>query len=108
MANKNQKQLRARMQRAIHKGERAIEHLMPVRDYHNHDRSAFVTQHIPLPHLVGNVNSANRERNMCQRILINKDSFGVSDSLTVHEPLNSILPVQFPNHKYISYRKAGG
>lgn len=115
MANKNTRQLRAKIKDATRRGEDTVSIQRPVYNYHSHQGSkdsAFVTVSFPTARMKGDgVNSVNKRRNSCQRIYLNRTDGGSTQSLTAHEPFLKHEPMIFPNHRQYEnweYRRPQG
>lgn len=92
------------MRVAVRAAGKAGQDLAVVEVFRNQDKRVLS---IPTARVRGDgVVSANRRRNSCMRVLLNKNENGTS-SLTVHEPHLRNEVMTFKGHNYIEYRKPG-
>jgi hypothetical protein len=93
MANKNTRKVRVKIRAAGKRGEDSIS--LEVFRNQNKRVIAFPTARVNGDGVV----SANKRRNSCQRVYVNKGNDGSSHSLTVHEPFLKGEYMVFPNHR---------
>jgi hypothetical protein len=104
--NKNTKVLRKVVAAESRKGNRIVEVLTPVKNWHSQPKSTFNTVRVPTAVRGANgVVSDSPRRNMQMAVYINKDESGRKTSLTVHEPITKARPITFTNHGYMEYRQ---
>jgi len=107
--NKNTKHLNIKLARARKNGETEIRVDVPVRNYHSTSGPLTTAKTFPvsIKGKDGEI-SRNARRNSRERVLLNTNSNGQTNSLTAHEAIDEKRPIIFPGHKYVEYRKVGG
>lgn len=106
MANKNTRSLRKAIQAAGRKGAQEVSIDKPVFNYHNDNKGKFIQVNFPTARANSDgLISANKRRNMAQRVYRNSGGPSGGMSVTVHEPALRGEYVKHKNHGYIEYRQ---